>query len=519
MVMDDSARAARRDRRRGRDGSGTAPLVDRRPNYNQLRNTFTPQKVVSDDEISAIHETALKVLENLGIKVLLPEARAYYAAAGALVDEATQMVRIGREIVEHALASAPRRIEVKSGAPERDQVFELGAMMFLAGSGAPNVTDIDRGRRAGTLRDFEDLTKIVQSYDVLHAQGPYVEAQDVDVRYRHYAVAWVQLTKSDKFPFVYARGKGQTEQSFEMMKLARGVDDATFRANPHCYTVINTNSPRQLDIPMARGIIDFARYGQLSIITPFCLAGAMAPITVAGALTLQHAEALAGITLAQIVNKGAPVLYGSFSSNVDMKSGAPAFGTPEHVKATLGAGQLARHIGLPWRSGAGSAANINDSQAAHETQFALWGSVLAGATICIHAAGWMEGGLSVSYEKVITDLEALQTFAELFIPTSGSDAEIGYDAIADVQPGGHFFSTQHTMDRYRTAFYQPIVADLSNFGNWSENGAKDATRRANDIWKRVLADYKPIARAEEIDAALEDYIARGTAAGGAEPES
>jgi trimethylamine--corrinoid protein Co-methyltransferase len=236
-------------------------------------------------------------------------------------------------------------------------------------------------------------------------------------------------------------------------------------------------------------------------------------------LALQHAEALAGIALSQIVRKGAPVVYGSFSSNVDMKSGAPAFGTPEHVKATLGAGQLARHLGLPWRSGAGSASNANDSQAAHETQFALWGSVLAGATICIHAAGWLEGGLSVSYEKLITDLEALQTFAELFVPTSGSIGEIAYDAIADVQPGGHFFSTQHTMERYRTAFYQPLVADLSNYGNWTEAGAKDATRRANDIWKRTVADFRPIARADEIDAVLEEYIARGTEAGGAEAES
>jgi len=514
--MDDSARTARRDRRRGASGSSPA---ERRTNYDRLRNSFAPQRIFSDDEIANIHETALKVIENLGIKVLLPDARARYAAAGALVDESTQMVRIGRDIVESALASTPKSFQAKARAPARDQVFELGAMMFLAGCGAPNVTDIDRGRRAGTLADFENLTKIVQSFDVLHAQGPYVEAQDIDVRFRHYAVARVQLTKSDKFPFVYARGTRQVEQSFEMLKLARGVDDAAFTTDPHCYTVINTNSPRQLDIPMARGIIDFARFGQISIITPFCLAGAMAPISVAGALALQHAEALAGITLSQIVSKGAPVVYGSFSSNVDMKSGAPAFGTPEHVKATLGAGQLARHVGLPWRSGGGSASNTNDSQAAHETQFALWGSVLAGATICIHAAGWLEGGLSVSYEKLITDLEALQTFAELFVPTSGSIDEIGYNAIADVQPGGHFFSTQHTMDRYRTAFYQPLVADLSNFGNWTEAGSKDATRRANEIWKRTVADHKPIARADEIDAVLEEYIARGTAAGGAEAES
>jgi trimethylamine--corrinoid protein Co-methyltransferase len=329
----------------------------------------------------------------------------------------------------------------------------------------------------------------------------------------------VQLTQSDKFPYIYARGTPQALDAFEMIRLARGISEDEFLNAAYCYTVINTNSPRQLDIPMAQGIIDFAKAGQISIITPFCLAGAMAPISIAGALTLQHAEALAGITLAQMSRAGAPVVYGSFSSNVDMKSGSPAFGTPEHVRATMGAGQLARFLGLPWRSGGGSAANVNDAQAAHETQFALWGSVLAGATICIHAAGWMEGGLSVSFEKLITDIEALQTVAELFQPVSGSDAEIGFDAIADVQPGGHFFSTAHTMERYRTAFYQPLVADLTNFGSWTEAGSKTANERANMIWKRALDHYQPIAGAEEIAGVLDPFIARRKAEGGADAVS
>jgi len=512
----DVAAQGRRDRRRGSDA---ALAGARKPDYRSLRNSFAPQAVFSADEIANIHETALRVIEELGIRVLLPEARQIFAAAGALVNEETGMVRIGRDIVTAALATAPRTIHARAGDPKRDLVFELGNMMFLAGCGAPNVTDLDRGRRPGSLADFEQLTRLVQSFDVLHLQGPYVEAQDVDVRFRHYAIGRVQLTQSDKLPFVYARGTPQAVDAFEMIRLARGLSQEAFNDQAHCYTVINTNSPRQLDIPMAQGIIDFAKAGQISIITPFCLAGAMAPISIAGALTLQHAEALAGIALAQLSRPGAPVVYGSFSSNVDMKSGSPAFGTPEHVRATLGAGQLARFIGLPWRSGGGSAANVNDAQAAHETQFALWGSVLAGATVCIHAAGWMEGGLSVSFEKLITDIEALQTFAELFAPVSGSAAEIGFDAIADVQPGGHFFSTAHTMERYRTAFYQPLVADLSNFGSWTEAGAKTASERANAVWKRTLDQYRPIAGADDIAAALDPFIARRTAEGGAEAVS
>lgn len=517
--MRESAQGAGRERRRTRDHSSQSEARERQSRYRNLRNSFAPQAIFSDDEVHDIHATALRVLEELGIRVLLPDARRRLAAAGALVDEDSMMVRIGRDIVAAALATAPRRIEAIAGAPERNMTLELGNMAFLAGCGAPNVTDIDGGRRAGSLADYERLTRIIQSFDVLHMQGPYIESQDVDVRFRHLATTRSQLTLSDKFPFVYARGTPQTEDAFQMIALARGLTPEAFAANAHCYTVINTNSPRQLDIPMAQGIIDFARAGQVSIITPFCLAGAMAPITVAGAVTLQHAEALAGIVLSQSVRPGAPVVYGSFASNVDMKSGSPAFGTPEHVKATLASGQLARLIGLPWRSGGGSAANINDAQAAHETQFALWGSVLAGATVCIHSAGWLEGGLSVSFEKLITDIEALQTIAELFVPTSGNAGEIGFDAIAAVDPGGHFFSTEHTMARYRTAFYPPLVADLGNFGNWTANGAKTATERANGIWKKVLEDYQPISAAGEIADVLEPFVHRRTAEGGAEPVS
>ncbi|MDX8524596.1 trimethylamine methyltransferase family protein [Mesorhizobium sp. MSK_1335] len=517
-MIDEAARDLRRERRRGRIGEAGSES-SRHPNYRSLKNPFLPQPIFSDDQVAAIHDTALRVLEELGIKVLLPEARAIYAKAGALVDEDSQMVRIGRDMVGAALASAPRSIPALGGDRSRDLTLELGSMTFLAGSGAPNVTDLERGRRPGTLAAFEEFIKLIQHFDVLHMLGPCVEPQDIDNRLRHYAVNRAQLTLSDKFPFVFARGTPQVEDGFEMIRLARGLSQDEFRAGAYCYTVINTNSPRQLDIPMAQGIIDFAKAGQVLVITPFCLAGAMAPITVAGALTLQHAEALAGLTLAQIVRPGAPVVYGSFSSNVDMKSGAPAFGTPEHIKATLGAGQLARYTGLPWRSGGGSAANISDAQAAHETQFALWGSVLAGATVCIHSAGWLEGGLSVSLEKLITDIEALQTIAELCAQTPGDADAIGFEAIAEVQPGGHFFSAAHTMARYRTAFYEPLVADWSNFGNWTQSGSKTATERATGIWKRILADFQPPPAAAATAGVLDEFIAKRTEEGGAAPVS
>ncbi len=507
-------RARTRNRRRGQ--AGAAP--SREVNYRQLRNPFPPMKVFSDDRIAAIHEAALTVLEDLGVKVLLSEARDFFVASGATLRDG-DMVHIGREIVEAALNSAPRSILAKGAVAERDVLLEPGSLVFQPGAGAPHATDLVKGRRPGTESDFRDLVRLTQHFDVLQMMPPLIEPQDVPTNIRHYMTMEAQLTLSDKLPFIYSRGTPQVEESFEMLCDFRGLSHDEFLNDVHCYTIINTNSPRQLDIPMAQGLIDFARAGQVSIVTPFTLMGAMAPITVAGALTLSHAEALAAITLTQLTRPGSPVTYGTFTSNVDMKSGSPALGTPEHFKASLAAGQLARLIDLPWRCASGSAANLGDAQAANETQFGLWGCLLAGSTIVIHAAGWLESGLTVSYEKLITDLEVLQMVAELCAETPAGEAEIGLDALTEVQPGGHFFATQQTMARYRTEFYEPLVADWSNFGAWEENGAQDATTRATGIWQRILAeDPAPNFDPDRI-AALQDFIRRRTEAGGAFPIS
>ena len=504
-----------RPKRRGR---GAPPAVVREVDYRNLKNPFPPMKVFSDDRIEAMHEAALTVLEDLGIKVLLPEARDILLKGGATLKD-DDMIHIGRDMVTAALASTPKSIHCKGAVPDRDVVMELGSLIFQPGAGAPHATDLTRGRRPGTDSDYRDLVRLTQHFDVLHMVPPLVEPQNVPTNIRHYFTMDAQLTLSDKFPFVFSRGTPQVAESFEMLRDFRGLSDDEFHNDVWCYTIINTNSPRQLDIPMAQGLIDFARAGQVSIVTPFTLMGAMAPITVAGAITLSHAEALAAITLTQLTRPGAPVTYGTFTSNVDMKSGAPAFGTPEHFRASLAAGQLARLIGLPWRSAAGSAANLGDAQAANETQFGLWGCLMSGATVVIHAAGWLEGGLTVSYEKLITDMEVLQMVAELCTQAQAGEAEIGLDALAEVQPGGHFFAAGQTMARYQTEFYEPLVADWSNFGTWEENGARDATSRATDIWQRILAeDPGPTIDADRA-AALTDYIAKRTAEGGAEPVS
>jgi trimethylamine--corrinoid protein Co-methyltransferase len=509
---------ARGGRRRGRGGEGGG-AAQRKTNYSQLKNPFPPVDLFSADQIADMHATALRALEELGIKVYLPQARKIFAAAGARVDDVTEMVYLGREIVEAALASAPKSITCRAGARARDFVLALGNLVFQPGAGAPHATDLERGRRPGSALDFRELIQITQHFDVFQMTPPLVEPQDVPTHLRHYFTMDAQLTLSDKFPFVYARGTPQVLESFEMLQNFRGLSDAEFAAHPHCYTIINTNSPRTLDIPMAQGLIDFARAGQVSIVTPFTLMGAMAPITVAGAITLSHTETLAGITLTQLIRPGAPVCYGTFTSNVDMKSGAPAFGTSSHFQASLAAGQLARFVGLPWRSAAGSASNINDVQAANENQMGLWGCLMAGATVILHAAGWLEGGLTVSYEKLITDAEVLNMVAELCAGAQAGPEEIGFDALSEVQPSGHFFATAQTMARYSTEFYQPIVHDYANFGTWTDRGAKDANTRATAVWKAILAaDKRPDVDPVRV-AALRAFIERRTAEGGAPPES
>jgi trimethylamine--corrinoid protein Co-methyltransferase len=271
---------------------------------------------------------------------------------------------------------------------------------------------------------------------------------------------------------------------------------------------------------MAQGLIDFAKFGQMSIVTPFTLMGAMAPITVAGAITLSHAEALAAITLVQLTKPGAPICYGTFTSNVDMKSGAPAFGTPSHFQASLAAGQLARHLGLPWRSAAGSASNMNDVQAANENQMGLWGCLMAGATVVIHAAGWLEGGLTVSYEKLVTDAEVLNMVAELCAGKTATLDEIGFEnALREVDPSGHFFASSQTMERYNSEFYEPVVHDYANFGTWTERGAQDTNTRASAVWKSIIAaDKRPDVDDARVEG-LRSFIDKRKSQGGAPPES
>jgi len=257
-------------RRRGRAATTAAP-TKRKVDYHNLRNPFPPMSVFSEDQIGEMHQTALRTLQELGLKVLLPEALEIYRKAGARIKD--DMVYIGRDIIEAALATAPTSIKGRAGARARDITLELGTLLFQPGAGAPHATDLERGRRPGSGQDYREYTQLAHHFDVFQMMSPSVEPQDVPTHLRHYFTTEVQLSLTDKFPFIFSRGTPQVMDCFEMMRDFRGVTDADFAANPHCYTIINTNSPRTLDIPMAQGLIDFARHGQMSIVTPFTLMG------------------------------------------------------------------------------------------------------------------------------------------------------------------------------------------------------------------------------------------------------
>ncbi|MGB6003632.1 MAG: trimethylamine methyltransferase family protein, partial [Ornithinimicrobium sp.] len=349
----------------------------------------------------------------------------------------------------------------------------------------------------------------------IHLTGGYpVEPTDIHASVRHLHATHSLLTLTDKVPHTYSLGAMRNIDCLEMVRIARGVDHETLDAEPSVHTIINASSPLRYDEPMLEGILQFSARNQMVVVTPFTLAGAMAPVTVAGALVQQNAEALAGIAFTQLVRPGSPVVYGGFTSNVDMKSGAPAFGTPEFMKAALVGGQLARRVGVPYRSSNVCAANAVDAQAGYESTFSLMGAVLGGANLVMHGAGWMEGGLRASYEKMIIDADLLSMVSSFLEPLALDEASLALDAIEEVGPGGHFFGTQHTQDRFRDAFFAPMVSDWRNFEAWEEAGSPTAENHATRLVSELLAFYQEPAMDDAIRAELDAFVERRVAEGG-----
>lgn len=507
--------SSRRRSRRQQTPRREAATLNQSP-WQQVVNNYAPIEPLSADHIEAIHQASLRILEEIGIHFLLPEAREILRQAGATVDPDGDRVRLDRGLVEEAMAQAPASFQLHARNPEHTLHFGANTLNFGSVASAPNVSDMAGGRRAGNFLDFRDLTRLAQSLNIVHLLTGYpVEPVDLPPETRHLDALSTFVTDTDKAFHAYSLGRQRILDGIEIARIGRGISSEQLLQEPSLFSIINTSSPLRIDAPMLEGVIQLARHKQVVVITPFTLSGAMAPVTLAGALSLQNAEALAGMVFAQIVNPGTPVMYGGFTSNVDMKSGAPAFGTPEYVKAALAGGQLARRYNVPYRSSNANAANTVDAQSAYESMMSIWAAVMGHANLMMHGAGWLEGGLCASFEKMVMDADLLQMMAEFLKPLDVSEEAFGFEAIKDVGAGGHFFGTAHTLARYETAFYPPLLSDWRNFETWQEAGSPTTYEHAHRLYKQILADYQPPALDPAIAEELSDYVERRRREGGA----
>jgi trimethylamine--corrinoid protein Co-methyltransferase len=487
--------------------------------WRTVTNPYAPMEILSADQVEAIHLTSLRILEELGIELMSARARDILRGFGAAVDETTGNVRLDRALVERALATAPSRFELTPRNAARRITLGGNHLSFGLVAGPPNVHDCERGRRAGNYQDYCDFIRLAQYFNAIQVIGNQVCAPvELPANSRHLDTYRANLLYSDRVYHCTAIGAGRALDGIRMMAIARGLSLGAMAQSPGVLTIISVNSPRRYDEAMTDGLMAMVEHGQAVVITPFTLMGAMAPVSMAAALAQQNAEALFGVVLAQAIRPGVPVMYGAFTSNVDMRSGAPAFGTPENAKANVASGQLARRYRLPYRTSNASASNVADAQGAYETQMSLWGAILGHGNLVYHAAGWQEGGLTASFEKLVLDVEMLQMMMEFLQPIVVNEAELGFEAIARVPTGGHFFGEPHTMERYEHAFYRPLVSNWQNYENWELGGARDATQRATGIWKRALQEYTEPPLDPAIREELDAYVERRRAEiGGGDP--
>ncbi len=505
-----SARRGRRDKRAASAASAFTQLP-----WQQLKSPYKPTEPLLDEQVELIHDASMRILEQVGIDILNAEACQLLQAAGVRLGADGKRMYFERDMIMERIASAPQQFTLHARNPAHSIQVGGNFINFGTVASAPNTNSLDGGRRAGNQRDYRDFLRLGQSLNIIHFFSGYpVEPVDIHASVRHLDCLADCVTLTDKPFHAYSLGKQRNLDALEIARIGRGISVEQMDREPSLFTIINSSSPLRLDEPMLQGIIEMSARNQVVVLTPFTLAGAMAPVTLAGALAQQNAEALAGITLTQVVRPGSPAVYGGFTSNVDMKSGAPAFGTPEYLLAAQISGQLARRYKLPFRSSNVCAANAPDAQAGYESMIALWGAISGGCNFVMHGAGWMEGGLSASFEKMMIDADLLQMMATYLQGIEINEDALGLEAIKDVGPGGHYFGTAHTMSRYKTAFYAPLISDWRNFESWEEAGSPTADQHANKLYKQILSEYEPPALDEGIREELEAFVARRKAEGG-----
>jgi len=497
-------RSGGRKAKSGRSFQGITQLP-----WQQVKNSHSPMEMLNPDQLDQLHKTSLRILSEAGIRVMSDKVLDIFEATGAIIDRDEMLIRIDESIVDAVIETVPSEFTLTSRNQDKQIILGGNNMNFSLVAGPPFVHDMINGRRQGNHTDYVNFIKLAHHFNAVTMLGNQVMAPlELPANSRHLDTYLANLTYSDLSFHCTAIGRGRALDGINMMAISRGITVEEMKSSPGLMTIISVNSPRLLDESMSDGLIAMAEHNQPVAVTPFTLMGAMTPVTLPAALAQQNAEALFGVALTQLVNPGAPVMYGSFTSNVDMKSGAPAFGTPENTKANIIGGQLARRYGIPYRTSNANASNAVDLQATYETMMSSWGAVLGGANIVYHAAGWLEGGLTASYEKFILDIEIIQNMIEFMKPMKFDADELGLETIKSVTTGGHFFGTDHTMARYETAFYSPMLSDWTNYENWEMAGAKTALDRATELWQQSLRDYEEPKMPEDRKEALDDYVTR-----------
>jgi trimethylamine--corrinoid protein Co-methyltransferase len=478
--------------------------------FAPLCNPYSPMEIISADQVETIHHASLKILRDIGLRVDNPSSLKLLSKLKADVDFDNNHVKLDPDLVEELLRDVPSEFTIHARNPQKTLRMGGNSIVFATTCGPSFVSDIDRGRRAGTQKDMEDFVKLASTLNILHHEGGSgPEPLDLPPASRHLDMMYAQITLTDKgWHPSWLNTAERARDCIEMAKIAMQTDDEGLKQRPAIVGGINTNSPLLWDEGQVDGMRVFAEAGQPVHATPFTLAGAMAPATVAGAVTLQNAEALGCIAITQAAAPGSPTFYGHFTSNVDMRTGSPAFGTPEYAQSVIMSGQLARRYRMPLRSSNTTGSACVDLQATYESNMSINACIQAHVNDVMHAGGWLEGGLTCSFEKLILDAELLQMQAAFLQPVIVDDDSLGIEAIAEVGSGGHFFGTAHTLERYENAFYQPILSDWRNFEAWEEDGAKNATQRANEIWKRLLKEYEKPPIDQAIEEELQAYMAK-----------
>jgi trimethylamine--corrinoid protein Co-methyltransferase len=471
-----------------------------------FRNSMPRYEILSPDAIAVLDKGWRRIVSEIGVQFAKPAAVELFRNAGQRTDG--EVVYLDPDFVLEQVALAPREFDVQARNPANSVHIGGDDMVFGAVYGSPFVRE-GNVRRDATMDDFRRLCMLSQSFSQLDSAGGVIcEPNDTPLDSRHLDMIFALQTLTDKIYMGNVVSGPNAADTIAMTEILFG-GRAAIEAVPATISLINCNSPLRWDDRMLDAQFEYCAAAQPVVLTPFLLMGAMSPVTIPAALVQQLAEALSGIALAQLIRPGCPVIFGSFLSNIDMQSGSPSFGTPESGIGLLCTGQLARHFGLPFRTGGGlNSSQTCDAQAAYESLMTLLPTFLAGTNWVMHAAGWLEGGLVSCYEKFIVDIELLRMLRVEFTPLEIDEASLAFGAHEEVGHGGHFLGAQHTMERFRECFYRPLLSSTANYERWLKLGGKDATARAGEICAKTLADYQQPPLDDAIRAELAEYVGR-----------